>query len=204
MNIVIISGHPRADSFTQALARSYQKGAEAGGAAAQLFPLSEMNLNTEPLGSRPSQENWTNEIYTLWTAIEQADHLVIAHPLWWGTMPAELKSLLDRLLLPDLAYSFKQGNPLPTGHLKGKSAEVIMTSDTPDWYYRLAYGKAQSKLMKNQILKFVGLKPLRFTHVSPIHNMPAPKRQMHLNKVAEIARNFATRHKKKRGLNRAS
>ncbi|MCF4096870.1 NAD(P)H-dependent oxidoreductase [Maritalea mediterranea] len=196
MNIVIISGHPRADSFTQALAEHYQQGAEAGGASVKLFALSQLKLDTGPLTSGPSQNNWNDEIRQLWAAIEPADHIVIAHPLWWGTMPAELKHLLDRLLLPGLAYSYAEGKPLPVGHLKGKSAEVIMTSDTPDWFYRLAYGKAQSKLMKNQILKFVGLKPLRFTHISPIHNMPAPKRQKHLDKVRQMAKNFVTQHKK--------
>ncbi|WP_027835863.1 NAD(P)H-dependent oxidoreductase [Maritalea myrionectae] len=196
MNIVIISGHPRADSFTHALAQSYQQGAKAGGAKANLFSLSQGNLNTGPMVSGPSKENWNDEISALWTAIKKADHIVVAHPLWWGSMPAELKNLFDRLLLPNLAYSYKKGSPLPVGHLKGKSAEVIMTSDTPDWYYRLAYGKAQTKLMKNQILKFVGLKPLRFTHISPIHNMPAPKRQMHLNKIEDMAKKFVAKHKK--------
>lgn len=196
MNIVIISGHPRANSFTHALAQSYQKGADASGATSHFFSLAEHNLNTAPMVSGPSEENWNEEIRALWTAIEQADHIVVAHPLWWGSMPAELKNLFDRLLLPNLAYSYKQGSPLPIGHLKGKSAEVIMTSDTPDWYYLLAYGKAQTKLMKNQILKFVGLKPLRFTHISPIHNMSAPKRQQHLNKVAQMAQSFVAKHKK--------
>ncbi|TDQ61748.1 putative NADPH-quinone reductase [Maritalea mobilis] len=195
MKIVIISGHPRADSFTQALAEAYQLGAKDN-ADVNLFALSQMEIDPTPIAAKPTQESWNEDIQALWDAISAADHVVITHPLWWGTMPSELKHLLDRLLLPGLAYSYAKGKALPIGHLKGKTAEVIMTSDTPDWFYRLAYGSAQTKLMKNQILKFVGLKPVQFTHISPIRNMPAEQRQTHLAKIAERARVFTSNHKK--------
>lgn len=196
MKIVILSGHPRADSFTHALASAYQKAAETAGAETALFSLSALDLGTEHLPQKPSKTDWNEDIAALWDAIERADHLVFAHPLWWGTMPAELKRLFDRLWLPGLAYSYQKGNPFPLGLLRGKTAEVIMTSDTPDWYYRLGYGQAQTKLMKNQILKFVGLKPVKFIHVSPVFKMKEGARQRQLEKVAARAASFVLDHKK--------
>jgi putative NADPH-quinone reductase len=188
-NIIIISGHPRAGSFTEQLGEAYLEGAKSAGHYVEIFKLHQIDLGPALLPAKPAEEHWSQEIEDLWHAMTNADHIVVAHPLWWGSMPGELKMLFDRLLVSGKAYSYAPKKPFPIGHLAGRTAEVIMTSDTPNWYYKLGYFGAQSQLMKNQILKFVGLKPTRFTHISPIRTMDDQERRDHLAKVKKLGAN---------------
>lgn len=179
-NIIILSGHPRAGSFTEQLSEAFMQGAQSAGHQVKLFKLHQIDLGSNLLPQKPTEEHWSGMMENLWQTMERADHIVIAHPLWWGSMPGELKMLFDRLLVSGKAYSYEANKPLPIGHLTGRTAEIIMTSDTPDWFYKLGYCAAQTQLMKNQILKFIGLKPIRFTHISPIRSMSEKTRQQHL------------------------
>ncbi|MEO0971938.1 MAG: flavodoxin family protein, partial [Pseudomonadota bacterium] len=47
----------------------------------------------------------------------------------------------------------------------GKSARVIVTSDTPAWYLRWIYGNALFHQIRKQLFRFVGITPTRFTHL---------------------------------------
>jgi len=64
--------------------------------------------------------------------IEEATHLAIVHPDWWGTPPALLKGWVDRVFRPGIAYEFeggeftqKRSSPL----LGGTRAIVFATSN---------------------------------------------------------------------------
>lgn len=118
---------------------------------------------------------------------------MIVHPLWWGGMPAKLKALFDIALQPGRAFKYRNNNPLPLGLLKGRSARLIVTSDTPGWYMRLAYGNAHFRAVKRQILKFVGLSPVRSTHLFVMHGSSFEQRKSMLEKVERLARRDARR-----------
>ncbi|MCZ4272317.1 NAD(P)H-dependent oxidoreductase [Maritalea porphyrae] len=196
MNILILSGHPRQQSFTHALSKAYQEGAQLAGAQTSLVSLSNIQLGNQTDSPLPSQSSWTADMKALWQEMKAADHVVIAHPLWWGSMPGELKMLFDRLLVSGTAYQYQQGKAFPKGLLADRTAELIMTSDTPDWYYRFGYCSAQTNLMKNQILKFIGLKPVRSTHISPVRNMSDIARAKKLEQVKNMAFKYSSRQQK--------
>lgn len=185
-NILVLSGHPRPNSFTEQLSKAYVEGAQAAGHQTSLMMLHQLEIGHDPVAPKPSHESWSSDLDRLWLNMLEADHIVIAHPLWWGSMPGELKLLFDRLLVSGKAYSYEQGNAFPVGHLKGKTAEVIMTSDTPNWFYKIGYHSAQTQLMKNQILKFIGLKPIRFTHISPMRTMNDKQLKEKLNQTYQL------------------
>lgn len=185
-NILVLSGHPRPNSFTEQLSKAYVEGAQAAGHQTSLMMLHQLEIGHDPVAPKPSHESWSSDLDRLWQNMLEADHIVIAHPLWWGSMPGELKLLFDRLLVSGKAYSYEQGNAFPVGHLKGKTAEVIMTSDTPNWFYKIGYHSAQTQLMKNQILKFIGLKPIRFTHISPMRTMNDKQLKEKLNQIYQL------------------
>ena len=103
-------------------------------------------------------------------------------------MPAKLKALFDIALQSGHAYRYEKGNPLPLGLLKGRSARLIVTSDTPNWFMVLAYGNAHFQAMKKQIFAFIGFKPIRTTHLSIMRHASAKKRERLLEQVARDAR----------------
>jgi len=65
--------------------------------------------------------------------IASADGIVIVHPNWWGQPPAILKGWVDRVIRPDVAYEFMEGDSgegAPKGLLKAKAALIYNTSNT--------------------------------------------------------------------------
>ena len=80
--------------------------------------------------------------YRQWTELEpdllmiqqdivDADHLVFEYPTWWGTCPALLKGLIDRVFLPGFAFKYRDNSLFWDKLLKGNTARLIVTMDTP-------------------------------------------------------------------------
>ncbi len=100
--------------------------------------------------------------------LDWANHFVLTTPMWWGGLPAKLKGLFDRAFVPGRAFNtkIKTRMGMPTPMLTGKTARVILTSDTPLWFERLIYKRAILHQLNKQILGFVGIKPTRYTYFS--------------------------------------
>ncbi len=64
------------------------------------------------------------------TALERADHVVLQYPTYWYSVPAPMKSWLDRVLTPGWAY-----HPGRPGALAGKTLRIATTTGgTTDGY----------------------------------------------------------------------
>ena len=91
-------------------------------------------------------------------AITWADHVLFVHPYWWGAMPTKAKAVLDRALLPGFAYKYHQKGVAWDKLLSGKTADAIITADTPTIIDTLLYNKPARRVIKNQVFGFCGLK----------------------------------------------
>jgi NAD(P)H dehydrogenase (quinone) len=78
-------------------------------------------------------------------------------------MPAIMKGFIERLLQPDLLAINEDGLGANWKVFKGKSARVIMTFGMPGWFYRIYYGAHALKLLRRNILHFIGINPVRST-----------------------------------------
>jgi NAD(P)H dehydrogenase (quinone) len=94
-------------------------------------------------------------------ALRAADHLVIIFPLWLGTLPAILKGFLERVLQSDLVEPARHGRFVKI--FRGKSARIIVTMGMPGFIYRWWFGAHAVKMLKRNILGFVGARPIRST-----------------------------------------
>lgn len=164
--ILVLDAHPVSKTLNAHLAHSYASAATAAGHDVRQMGLSDMTFDpdfgqTHYRNAKPLEP----DLELFMTALEQADHFVMTVPMWWGGMPARSKAFFDRALLVGRAFDTRTPNflGLPAPMLTGKTARVMITSDTPRFFQRLAYGDAYQKQIKNQILGFVGIKPARFT-----------------------------------------
>jgi len=166
--IVIIVGNPRKETFSEALAAAYQRGAEAAGHQVSLFSLSRMEF--DPIlrngFSKPLQP-LEPDLVAAQSAIGAADHLVLIFPLWFGTLPALLKGFIERVFQPGFAITGSIRDGTYRAMLSKKSARVIITMGMPGLVYRWYYGAHCAKMLRRNILEFVGFKPVRTT----IHGM---------------------------------
>ncbi len=167
-SVLIINAHPLKKSFSSELATVYSQGAESAGAKVKIINI--IDLTFDPIlksGFKKATE-LEPDIVEAQRKIKEADHLVFIYPNWWGTYPALLKGFIDRAFLPNFAFRYINDKPLPEKLLTGKSARIIVTMDTPMWYYRLVYRSPGDNSLKKSILEFCGIKPVRFTHFTPM------------------------------------
>ena len=92
--------------------------------------------------------------------ISQADGLIIIHPNWWGQPPAILKGWIDRVLRPQVAYQFLDGDDgegVPLGLLRARAAIVFNTSNTPRPREQAVFGDPLETIWKNCIFGLCGV-----------------------------------------------
>jgi NAD(P)H dehydrogenase (quinone) len=96
--------------------------------------------------------------------IAEAEGIVIVHPNWWGQPPAALKGWVDRVLRPGVAYRFREGDDgegVPEGLLKARTAVVLVTSDTPAEREAAVFGEPLVTLWRNCIFGLCGVRDVR-------------------------------------------
>lgn len=164
--IFVLNGHPAEASLNRALAESYVGGAQASGLEVRLTHLHDLDFDSDWGRSGYANPKTLEDVLEqVISDIEWAEHFVLITPMWWGGLPAKLKGLFDRILLPGRAFDPRNpGLFFPAPMLTGRTARVILTSDTPKWFLGLAYRNALPRQIKDQILGFVGIKPTKFTH----------------------------------------
>ena len=122
--------------------------------------------------------------------IKKANHIVWIFPMWWYGYPAQLKGFIDRTFLPGITYEPIAGKPFPKKLLKGKSARIIITSDTPKWYDRFFMGRPAINQFKKGTLKFCGISPVKVTYIAPLKGSNLEFRKKWLKQVSLLGKNL--------------
>jgi len=182
-DLLVIDGHPNADSLCAALASAYVQSARQAGADVQLLALRDLRFDPVlHLGYQASQ-TLEPDLVRAQSAIKAASHLTLVTPVWWGSMPALLKGFLDRTF--ERGWAFRYGpNGLPQGLLSGRSAHLVITTDSPIWYLRWIQGDPTVRSLVRSTLRFCGFKPVGLTRFGPVHRSSAPQRAQWLQQMA--------------------
>lgn len=172
--ILILDGHPAETSLSRQLACAYRDAAQASGCEVRLVHLHSLDFDPDyGFGGYKNQKPLEPPLETFLQDLEWCEHFVLASPMWWGGLPAKLKGLIDRAFLPGRTFD-PRGSGLPKPLLAGRSAQVILTSDSPWWYFRFLLNRPLFWQLKRQILGFVGFKPVRMLHFSQASH-PEPR-----------------------------
>jgi putative NADPH-quinone reductase len=115
--------------------------------------------------------------------ITWCERWVIVYPIWWGSVPALLKGFFDRVLYSGFAYRYHKSDPMWDGLLKGRSAQLITTSDAPSLWTLIAYRNSDLGTVKHATLGFCGVRPVRVTRLDRIGSRSAEERQRMLARV---------------------
>lgn len=163
--ILIVLGHPTRKSFGGGLLEAYEAGAEQAGCDVDIMDLSTMAFNATPTG-RPGPLD--PELLEARERIRQAQHLVFVYPTWLGAMPARMKGFFEQVFGNGWGFQFEPGKLLPIPLLKGRSADLLVTMDTPPWLYSIGMGAPGHKLMKRAILGPSGIRPVHIHTFGPL------------------------------------
>lgn len=175
MNFLLLDGHPEQGRLVGALLDHYAASVPAG-STVERIALRDLRFDPNLRHGYGADQAWEPDIERVAAAVEACDHLVTGFPLWWGAEPAMLKGLLDRLLLPGFAFRYRRAGPWWDRLLAGRSADVIITMDTPPWYLRTVYRDPVVHRWKHQVLGFSGFGPIRFHRLGPTRRGGAERR----------------------------
>lgn len=184
--VLVLDGHPHADSLTAALADSYAAGAASAGATVTRLTLRDLTfdpvLHAGYRGAQPLEP----DLERAQALLDDCDHLAVLTPLWWGSTPALLKGFFDRTLEAGWAYHY-QGS-MPKGHLGGRSARLVLTTDSPRWYLGPIQGHPTRKQVIRSTLRFCGLGPVRFSRFGPVRTSDARSRERWIASSHDLGR----------------
>ncbi len=175
LQVLILDGHPDEQRLAGHLLDHYAASLGVG-ATVRRIAVRDLVFDPNLRHGYSADQAWEPDLERVAAAIDACDHLVVGFPLWWGGEPMLLKGLLDRLLLPGFAFRYHRGNQFWDRLLAGRSADVIITMDTPPWYLRTVYGDPVVRRWRRQVLGFCGFNPIRFLRFGPTRRGQAPKR----------------------------
>ncbi|MCL1941213.1 MAG: flavodoxin family protein [Synergistaceae bacterium] len=139
-NIVILSGSPRKNATTDRLVASFIEGAESAGNAVSCFRVADMKIGGCKACRHCFEEqsvcDQQDDMLSIYKELKKADVLVLASPVYFYSVSAQLKLAIDRI------YALvKEGMPI-------KRALLLVTCGDE------AEAAAATVLTFRQILKY--------------------------------------------------
>jgi len=184
--ILMILGTPKSNSFCHALGEAYAQGARSKGHVVRLLKLGEMSYDPVLRDGYEQSQALEPDLLEAQRQIHWAEHLVFVYPVWWGGIPALLKGFFDRTFLPGFAFKYRNRSQLWDKLLTGRTADLLVTMDTPPWYFRWIYGAPGHRQMTRTILGFSGIKTRRLAEFAPVRPSSEEQRQSWLRRAEAL------------------
>ena len=160
MNVLLVDGHPDSGRYCSHLVDIYEAALPSGYDITRVC-VRDMAFTPNLQHGYRKRTNWEPDVAAFAEKLDACDHVVFVFPMWWGAEPALLKGLLDRVMLPGFTFAYHDNDAFWDRNMVGRSADVIITMDTPPVFLWLAYGNSIIRRWKGQVLGFCGFKPVR-------------------------------------------
>jgi NAD(P)H dehydrogenase (quinone) len=184
--ILMLNGHPDAESFVFALHAAYAEGARSSGAEVRELVLRELDFDPNLACGYRKRTELEPDLLRAIEWIRWAEHIVVLHPVWWGSYPALMKGFFDRVFLPGFFFKKHPGRATTWDRLlTGRSAHIIYTLDTP-WLYWWLSGRPSYNALKWITLGYCGVKPIRGTALGIVRLSTPEGRAKWLERVARL------------------
>lgn len=161
MVISVILAHPDQESFNHAIADTVVKTLRSAGYVIQYHDLYAEHFNPVlPAQEIPRDADLEPDIMKHCAEIANAGGIIIVHPNWWGQPPAILKGWIDRVIRPGIAYRFLEGDNgegIPAGLLKARSAIVLNTANTPEERENKVFGDPLENIWRDCVFGLCGV-----------------------------------------------
>lgn len=184
--ILIILGHPSTTSFCSALADAYTESANANGHEVRVLRLGELAFDPILHNGYTQIQALEPDLLRARSDILWATHLTFVFPIWWGGIPALMKGFIDRVFLPGFAFKYRAGKAFPDKLLQGRTAHLLVTLDTPPWYYRWFYRMPGIHQMRKTTLAFCGIKPIKTLQFGPVLGSTPAQRDTWLKQAGAL------------------
>ncbi|TQL01496.1 NAD(P)H-dependent oxidoreductase [Cellulomonas sp. SLBN-39] len=197
LRVLVVVGHPLAGSLVHALAAAYVEGASDA-------QVRVVDLAVDPVPAHPasidelraardgSTAHLGADVVRYVADLRWADHVVLLFPQWWGTYPAVLKAWVDRTFLSGSAFRYGPGRRWER-LLRGRTARIVMTMDSPRWWNRLRYRNAAETSLRHAVLAYCGVRVTGVTRFAEVRHQDAATREAWLRTAARLGAQDARR-----------
>ena len=190
MKILVLLGHPNSDSFNHALAQAVVSTLEESGHEIVFHDLYAEGFDPVMTTAEiPTDGQLEPEIARHCEELAAADGIVVVHPNWWGQPPAVLKGWIDRVVRPEVAYRFLEGDSgegVPEGLLKARTAVVLNTSNTRPKRELTVFGDPLEVLWVRCVFAFCGVDDVRRRTFGVVVTSTDEERAAWLEEAAQI------------------
>ncbi|MBA5763997.1 NAD(P)H-dependent oxidoreductase [Vibrio sp. 404] len=186
--VLVINGNPKSGSLCCELADRYVEESQRSNDV-KIVSLSELQFDPNLSEGYGITQPLEPDLVDFQQLIQWSEHVVLILPVWWGGMPAKFKGLFDRTFLPGFAFKYHENKSIPEKLLKGKTADIVLTMDTPPFYYRWFQGNPVHKQLKRTILQFCGFKKISSTYIGPVMNSTPKQRDKWKERMLQLAKN---------------
>lgn len=113
MTALVVVSHSDPDSLTHSVARSISDAIRTAGGIVETADLASENFDprfaTDDLIPYRGNGIAPTDVLAEQARIDRADHLILAFPMYWWSMPALLKGWIDRVFVSGWAYEYIPG-----------------------------------------------------------------------------------------------
>lgn len=194
----VLLAHPDNESFNHAIAGTAVTQLRRSGHNVILHDLYAEGFNPIlPPQEIPADAFLPSDIEEHCKEIASADGIIIVHPNWWGQPPAILKGWVDRVIRPDIAYKFLEGDRgegIPVGLMKAQTAIVFNTANTPPQREQGVFGDPLQLLWKNCVFDLCGVRNFYREMFTVVVTSTLTERQAWLKKVAHVVDRYFPAH----------
>jgi putative NADPH-quinone reductase len=147
MRVLVVTAHPREDSFNHAVSEAVERGFRKAGHDVTTLDLYALDFAAamsadelrayqgwEPGGAPPVLDPVVAAHAEL---VGRAGVLVFVYPTWWSQPPAVLKGWLERVLVPGVSFTFDAAGKVQPGMQHVKRIVGISTYGSPWTYVKL-------------------------------------------------------------------
>jgi len=190
VKILVILGHPQPGSFNHALARTVVSTLDESGHEVVFHDLYAEGFDPVMTAVEiPTDGPVDPEIARHCEELAVAEGIVVVHPNWWGQPPAILKGWIDRVVRPEVAYRFLEGDSgegVPEGVLQAKTAVVLNTSNTSPERELAVFGDPLEALWARCVFGLCGVEDVRRRTFGVVVTSTERERAGWLEEAAEI------------------
>lgn len=168
MNVSVIIGHNKSNSFNHAVAQTVCDALNDLGHTVRLHDLYRERFN--PVLAEGEEKldeaDLPQDIRDYLAEIRAADGLVFVHPNWWGGPPAILRGWVDRVFRQGSVYHFTPDGPV--SYIGDKVVQVFSTSNTPREFELNFYKDPIENFWKVVVFGLLGSKSFERRNFEPI------------------------------------
>jgi len=164
MHTLIVVSHPDRQSLTHHVARQLAEGIESTGSSIEIADLAaegfDPRFTVDDVAAFRQQGSVTEEIVAQHARIDRADTLVLVYPIYWWSMPAQLKGWIDRVFTQGWAYDADDDGRLVKKLQRLKVHLVAIGAGDMRTYARHGYFAAMRTQIDHGIFDFCGAEVL--------------------------------------------